>query len=224
MKAKDLIEENNVKRKQLDEENLEYYEEMLIYIRLSFSKSEQETEEILSEMLDHLLEAQEEGKTAEEVFGNDPKQYANEIVGELPQMMTKETISLVVMGILYFLSATLFFGTVFNLVIYFVFDKGALVREYYVGSVALHTIVSIPIAFLLLYMIVYYLRWSCFKKINKVLEFFIFWIFGAVSIGLFMINIYLIPDFGSVISMPLYAILIIAIILFIAARIIQKKV
>ncbi|OEF97171.1 DUF1129 family protein [Desulfuribacillus alkaliarsenatis] len=56
--------------------NLKYYEDMLIYIRFSYNKSDQEVEEVLSELLDHLLDAQAEGKTAYEVFGDEPKKYA----------------------------------------------------------------------------------------------------------------------------------------------------
>lgn len=64
MNSQELIKLNNKKREKLNEENLKYYEDMLVYLRLSFLKSEQETEELLNELLDHLLEAQEEGKTS----------------------------------------------------------------------------------------------------------------------------------------------------------------
>ncbi|WP_347862474.1 hypothetical protein U0355_04750 [Salimicrobium sp. PL1-032A] len=58
MQKKEMIKSNNEKRKELTEENREYYEDMLLYIRLSYSKSEQDMEEVLAELLDHLLEAQ----------------------------------------------------------------------------------------------------------------------------------------------------------------------
>jgi len=44
MRAKELIKLNNEKQKQLTEENAKDYEDMLTYIRLSSSKSEQQTE------------------------------------------------------------------------------------------------------------------------------------------------------------------------------------
>src|SRR5699024_1989404 len=160
MKAKELIEENNEKRKQLTKENLKYYEDILVYIRLSFSKSEQETEEILSELLDHLLLAQKEGRTAKEIFGNTPKQFANNIIGELPRMVTKETVGFFTMIILYFLAASMFFSGISHLIIYYVFNIGELVREFHVGSASIKAILSIPIAFLLLCVLIYYLRWS----------------------------------------------------------------
>ncbi|GMG61557.1 hypothetical protein TEHAB4_13040 [Tetragenococcus halophilus] len=92
MDAEELVQLNNEKRKQLSQENKKYYEDMLIYIRTSYNTSDQEMEEILVELLDHLIEAQAEGKTAKDVFGKQPKKYANEILGELPKGVTKKHI------------------------------------------------------------------------------------------------------------------------------------
>lgn len=85
MKTSELIEQNNVKRSLLTEENEKYYTNLLIYIRSKLTLSEQQSEEILMEMLDHLTEGQQEGKTAKEIFGNDPKGYADEIIKHLPR-------------------------------------------------------------------------------------------------------------------------------------------
>lgn len=63
-----LIEENNRKRELLTPENEKYYDDMLIYIRLQWRLSEQQSEEVLMEILDHLLHGQEEGKTAKDMF------------------------------------------------------------------------------------------------------------------------------------------------------------
>ncbi|MGM8365822.1 DUF1129 family protein [Virgibacillus sp. W0181] len=224
MDKKYLIQENNEKRKHLSKENRDYYEEMLVYIRLSFSKSEQSMEEILSEMIDHLLEAQAEGKTAEEVFGNDPKQYANEIIGELPKMVTKERTGLFVMGILYFLAASIFFRGVFDIVIYYIFGKGDLTKTVYVGSSSVMMLLSIPIAFIFLYAIIYYLRWACFKKINKILEFFILWLYSMVSLGIFVFIIYFTPDFGPVLNISSYVMLLFGLLLYVAGRITRKAI
>ena len=85
MNAKKLIEENNRKRDSLTEENETYYSDMLIYIRLQLTLSEQQTEEVLMEMLDHLLDGQTEGKSVQDIFGENPKQYADEIIAQLPK-------------------------------------------------------------------------------------------------------------------------------------------
>ena len=37
-------------------------------------------EELLLEILDHLLEAQEDGKTAHDIFGEDLKAYCDELI------------------------------------------------------------------------------------------------------------------------------------------------
>ncbi|GER68288.1 hypothetical protein BpJC7_26370 [Weizmannia acidilactici] len=83
--AKQLIEENNRKREELTPENEKYYGDLLIYIRLQLTLSEQQSEEVLMELLDHLLEGQKENKTAEEMFGGDPKAFADEIIRQLPK-------------------------------------------------------------------------------------------------------------------------------------------
>ncbi|VEF49106.1 membrane protein [Bacillus freudenreichii] len=95
MIAQELIEENNRKRELLTPENGTYYSDMLIYIRLQWSLSEQQSEEVLMEMLDHLLDGQEEGKTAKDIFGDDPKSFANEIIEQLPHEKKRTVIPFV---------------------------------------------------------------------------------------------------------------------------------
>ncbi|EST12621.1 DUF1129 family protein [Sporolactobacillus laevolacticus] len=82
--SKQLISENNEKRKLLNKENEKYYGDLLLYIRLQMRLSEQQSEELLMELLDHLIEGQSEGKTAQQIFGDNPKKYADEIISELP--------------------------------------------------------------------------------------------------------------------------------------------
>ena len=73
-------------------ENEKYYSDMLIYIRLQLALSEQQSEEVLMEMLDHLLDGQHEGKSAQDIFGDDPKRYADEIILNLPKEQKREVI------------------------------------------------------------------------------------------------------------------------------------
>ena len=61
MEAKDLIELNNEKRKLLTTENENTYSDMLIYIRLA-KVPEYHAEELLIEILDHLIEGRQEEK------------------------------------------------------------------------------------------------------------------------------------------------------------------
>jgi DNA-binding ferritin-like protein (Dps family) len=76
---------NNEKRKLLTTENEKIYCDMLEYIRISSIMSEQAAEEVLIDVLDHLLDAQAHGKTAYDVFGKDPKAYCDELIDALPR-------------------------------------------------------------------------------------------------------------------------------------------
>lgn len=93
MKIKQLTKENNEKRKQLTKENEAYYEQLLVYIRSSFFKEERATEELLYEMLDHILLAQKDGKKAQDVFGKEPKQLADELIETLPKEQPKKILA-----------------------------------------------------------------------------------------------------------------------------------
>ena len=81
---KKITAENNEKRELLSQENEEYYSNFLIYVRSSFFKDERAVEEVLLEMLDHLLLAQNEEKSADAVFGKNPKALADEVIENLP--------------------------------------------------------------------------------------------------------------------------------------------
>lgn len=83
--VKKLISDNNEKRKLLTKENEIYFDKLLVYIRAHLLLSERQSEEVLTEILDHLLLAQGEGRTASDVFGSNPKVYAEEIVEALPK-------------------------------------------------------------------------------------------------------------------------------------------
>ncbi len=90
---KQLIKENNEKRKQLTKENETYYEQLLVYIRSSLFREERATEELLYEMLDHILLAQKDGKNAQDVFGKEPKQLADELINTLPKEQPKKIMA-----------------------------------------------------------------------------------------------------------------------------------
>ena len=93
MKAKDLIELNNEKRKLLTTENETAYSDMLIYIRLA-KVPEYHAEELLIEILDHLIEAQQEEKSAYDIFGDDLQAYCDELIAALPKQSLWEQLSI----------------------------------------------------------------------------------------------------------------------------------
>ncbi|ANV70412.1 hypothetical protein BCM43_07865 [Bacillus thuringiensis] len=83
MNAQDMIELNNKKRELLTSENEIAYGDMLVYLRLS-NVPEHQVEELLLEILDHLIEAQVENKNAYDIFGDDLQSYCDELISALP--------------------------------------------------------------------------------------------------------------------------------------------
>lgn len=223
MHKKEMIKSNNEKRKELTEENREYYEDMLLYIRLSYSKSEQDMEEVLAELLDHLLEAQSQGRTAEDVFGDDPRAYAEDIVGELPTMMTKEKLSLISIGILAFLGVSALFTGIGDLLTYIIMDQSESTRTIHIGSFVLKTGIFIPLAFFFIYVTIQYLRWSTFRKIKRSTEFIITFLFSVAMFLVYFLLILFLPEFGTEINLPLYVSLIVGTVLNVSAWVLSKK-
>ncbi|GGI39321.1 DUF1129 family protein [Mammaliicoccus stepanovicii] len=97
-----LIQENNLKRKQLNEEDLQVYEDFLLYIRTDLRVNEYDSEVILNDVLDHLLEATSHGMSAIEFFGHDVKAHADEILQELPNESNKAIMNMVLLGVSFF--------------------------------------------------------------------------------------------------------------------------
>ncbi|MFD2639518.1 DUF1129 family protein [Piscibacillus salipiscarius] len=223
MNTKQLIEENNQKRKHLTKENKDYYEDMLVYIRLAYDKSEEETEEVLSEMLDHLLIAQEEGKTAEDIFGHDKKAFADEIICELPKMLTKNQLSLMFMGIFFFLATALGASGLFDTIAYHLFNFGSLYKTYYLGTESVNLVLSIIFSLLFLVLILQYLKWSSIKNLNSVVEFLVTWMIGVMTFGVFFVIYYFMPDFGYTYQVPAYIKIIIGVGFAIIGYIINKR-
>jgi uncharacterized membrane-anchored protein len=106
IEAKQLIEINNRRRSELTPENEKYYSDFLIYIRLQFFLSEQQSEEVLMEILDHLIDGQNEGKTASVIFGDDPKVFADEIIRQIPNE-NKKNVGRLISGIVFNLAGLL---------------------------------------------------------------------------------------------------------------------
>lgn len=94
MKAKDMVELNNKKRELLTPENEAAYGDMLVYLRIS-NVPEQQMEELLLEILDHLIEAQTENKNAYDIFGDDLQSYCDELISALPTQTKLEKTSLI---------------------------------------------------------------------------------------------------------------------------------
>ena len=184
MKAKQLIEENNRKREQLTPENEKYYSDMLIYIRLQLSLSEQQSEEVLMEMLDHLLDGQHEGKSARDIFGADPKGYADEIIQNLPKEQKREVIPFILGIVLNLVSWMLMIRGVVILVIS-QFNNGDVGSSVYLYPTLLIFAVILGFIAFGVWYIFRIIKQSLFnEKANEKKNMVKAGLFGAVSMGL----------------------------------------
>ncbi|MES0857403.1 DUF1129 family protein [Geobacillus sp. G4] len=142
MKATDLIALNNEKRKLLNSHNRVYYENMLVYIRSHLMISQQSQEELLMELLDHLIEAQKQGKQAEEVFGKDAKSYCDELIRQMPKEKGKYTFGFLLYLSMRYIAFVFFVTGVAELVAKYVLHRS---DEIFLGK----EVVNILLGFLL---------------------------------------------------------------------------
>lgn len=216
MKAKELIELNNEKREFLNEENEKKYDDMLVYIRLASTKSEQQTEEILLELLDHVLLAQEEGKTIHDVFGDDLKAYSQEVIEEIPEDTKKKQVKFAIRLIFLFLGVTSLFSGIINAGLHYIFGFGEGTSTFHVGSSIAIIVSTTLIAFGMVYFVLEWLKSSLFKEEKKSerKEFFQLWIIMTLVIGVFFCIYYFMPSFGAEFSLPILVFIPIGIVLY----------
>lgn len=82
--TRDLIIENNVKRLRLNSHDRELYENYSTYVRANLSINEYDSEKMLLDILNNLLEADKEGMHAMEFFNHNPKQHADKMINNMP--------------------------------------------------------------------------------------------------------------------------------------------
>ena len=222
MKATQLIEENNRKREQLTPENEKYYSDMLIYIRLQLTLSEQQSEEVLMEMLDHLLDGQNEGKLARDIFGDQPKGYADEIIQNLPKEQKREVIPFIM-------------GIVLNLVSWMLMIRGVVIpiasqlnKEDVGSSVYVYpTLLTLAVIFGSVAFGVWYIfriiKQSLFnEKANEKKDMVKAGIFGAVAMGLVIAVTMFIPEFGPFFGFSWWASLLTGGVLWLIVFLLKK--
>jgi DNA-binding ferritin-like protein (Dps family) len=161
MNSKELIALNNEKRELLNEENKEIYEEMLTYVRM-MNIAEHHIEEVLMDLLDHLLDAQAHGKTAYNVFGKDPKAYCDELISALPKYTLWQGIR-DYMFVPYLLLCITFSIEAISVTFARVFDHPREeVQTFFISPLGIMS--QFLCSFLLLLFVQKYLRNSAFKK------------------------------------------------------------
>ncbi|MEK1829448.1 DUF1129 family protein [Priestia megaterium] len=168
MNAKELIKLNNKKRKELTKENEEYYDNMLVYIRTSVSVSEQQAEELLMELLDHLIDAQAEGKRAEEVFGENLKTYCDEMIKQLPKEPLKALLFYKLL-LLQLASLMAIVSGIGNIVVHYVKDSSQTV---YIGTAIVTFVIVAAIISIDVFLLLKWIQKSVYKISNKIKDFF----------------------------------------------------
>lgn len=107
-----LIKENANLQKQLQGANKRYYEDLLVYVRLnSMAKNERQTEEMLLGILQDILEAQQNGVSAQDYFGKNPQPIADELLKQLPND-AKQMVKISLLAVLAYF-AVVFIGSYF---------------------------------------------------------------------------------------------------------------
>ncbi|MFD2046413.1 DUF1129 family protein [Ornithinibacillus salinisoli] len=225
MNSKEIIQLNNEKRELLTEENHKIYEDMLVYIRLNSDKSEQQTEEVLLELLDHLLQAQNEGKSASDIFGTDFKAYCNDIITEIPgEKTSKKAIALTYFGINFLAMFSLTYG-ILGFVFYHVFDLGSDLFSFSLGSGILIIVIDLCALYVFIQILLRWLKKSIFnqKQSKKWVEFVQLWFFCTFYIGIFVLISYFMPEFGAKLHVPIIVFAWIGVILYLTSFILNKK-
>ncbi|MEN2466955.1 DUF1129 family protein [Ornithinibacillus sp. JPR2-1] len=225
MNSKDIIKINNEMREKLTEENLAIYEDMLVYIRLNGNKSEQQTEEVLFELLEHLLHAQEEGKTAKAVFGNDLKKYCDELIAEIPSEKRSASILFGVYIAIDFLAFLSLIYGILSFGAYHFFNFGSNEFTFALGSAITIILIYLLLLYIFIVLVFKWIKKSLFKdeKPKKWVEFFKLWVICTLCIGLLVLIPFIFPSFGMEISIPVLSFAVVGVVLYTVKFILNKK-
>jgi len=194
MSEKDLVKENNRLREKLDPHNKKIYEKILIYIRTSYKTKSNETEEILNELLFHVLDAQRNAKNIESVTGENLKAYADSIVEALPKRNIWKYA-----GIIAALLAG--FNFIFDYLLSLIFmaiDGAPLTTTINILESALHLIILISLGILLVFTVFKTLQYVLFKNWFVWQEYGLYFIIAAAFFTLFsaLISLVSLIDIG----------------------------
>ncbi|GGB01439.1 hypothetical protein GCM10007190_06890 [Macrococcus hajekii] len=189
MKTSELIELNNEKRELLTKENMREYDKVLIYLRLEWRLSTLATEELLNDLLDHLLEAQQKGITTEEFFGDDTELFAKDLIAELPKESRRNTTALLSILTIMPLGSILFIHGLVDLIASFFIDP----KPVDVGSFIVSYLLLITSFLLMLNYVIRYFQKDEMAATGKastkkrVLQFINLYLLSGIVFALFII-------------------------------------
>ncbi|MDF7626760.1 hypothetical protein PUF88_02415 [Lactobacillaceae bacterium L1_55_11] len=108
MKNDALIEKNNELREQLNPENRKFYSDFMGYVRSqNLDRDENQLESQLLNILQDTIDAQNDGISAADYFGKNPKELGDEIIQNLPRNF-KDVLKLILVCAASFIFFSLF--------------------------------------------------------------------------------------------------------------------
>ncbi|WP_010273191.1 DUF1129 family protein [Paenibacillus senegalensis] len=214
-----LIEQNNELRPQLNPENEKLYSDILIYIRTDLRVASLESEQLLLDLLHHLLEAQEEGRTAREVIGDDPKVYADELINELPNEQKRNVVQFIAMQLIKLLGfIVLGHGTALLIVMSLGISAPALTA----GALLVQLIISallVAAAVLILFKVI---RSELFQNNKSSAKTFLQ--AGSIGAGVFtviLLSTYYMPDPGTSLQWDWWIFMLLGAFLLLLGRVVK---
>ncbi len=220
MKAKDLVELNNKKRELLTPENESAYGDMLVYLRLS-NVPEQQMEELLLEILDHLIEAQTENKNAYDIFGDDLQSYCDELISASPTQTKLEKTSLIGFAISLLLAIQFGIDAIISFFM-FLFEKNNTLSS--PPFSILGTTFSVSLIILGILFILYLLkRYSFDQKMNWKRRILFGFAFATPFCSAVFLNVYFKKQPYLIYHLTFWQNALIAILFFILYKLLYKK-
>ncbi|EJS72440.1 DUF1129 family protein [Bacillus cereus] len=220
MNAQDMIELNNKKRELLTSENEAAYGDMLVYLRIS-NVPEQQMEELLLEILDHLIEAQAENKNAYDIFGDDLQSYCDELISALPTQTKLQKTSLIGFSISLLLAIQFGINAIISFFM-FLFEKNNTLSS--PPFSILGTTLSVSIIILGILFILYLLkRYSFDQKINWKRRILFGFAFATPFCSAVFLNIYFQKQSYLIYHLTLWQNALIAVLFFALYKLLYKK-
>lgn len=195
-----IIEQNNQLREKLREENKKYYEQLLVYIRSAgLFYDDYEIENLLLQILQDIISAQEDGQSAEEFFGKSPQLAADELIHNLGKSSRKEILKLA--------------GLVFGISSFFELLSALASPDKGINLLVL--IIYGLLSFLFVEIVFFIIHKSIYTKIirGKVASFLFTWLIFSLMIGSFILIEIFIPPLLTVYLSNYLGIFIISILL-----------
>jgi len=220
MNAKDMVELNNKKRELLTPENEAAYGDMLVYLRIS-NVPEQQMEELLLEILDHLIEAQAENKNAYDIFGDDLQSYCDELISALPTQTKLEKTSLIGFSVSLLLAIQFGIDAIVSFFM-FLFEKNNTLSS--PPFSILGTTLSVSIIILGILFILYLLkRYSFDQKMNWKRRILFGFAFAIPFCSAIFLNIYFKKQPYLIYHLTFWQNALIAILFFVLYKLLYKK-